>query len=77
MDKFASPKRNIIYILAGLALIILGYILLSGGGAENQQVFNYDLFSVRRMYVAPLLIIAGFVIEIVAILRIKPFRKEK
>ena len=33
MDKFAIPKRNIVYILAGLALIILGYILLSGGGA--------------------------------------------
>ena len=77
MDKFAIPKRNIVYILAGLALIILGYILLSGGGAENQQVFNYDLFRFRRMYVAPLLIIAGFVIEIFAILRIKPLKKNK
>ncbi|MBR4975377.1 MAG: DUF3098 domain-containing protein [Bacteroidales bacterium] len=77
MDKFAIPKRNIVYILAGLALIILGYILLSGGGAENQQVFNYDLFNFRRMYVAPLLIIAGFVIEIFAILRIKPLKKNK
>ena len=77
MDKFAIPKRDIVYILAGLALIILGYILLSGGGAENQQVFNYDLFSFRRMYVAPLLIIAGFVIEIFAILRIKPLKKNK
>ena len=49
MDKFAIPRRNIVYILAGLALIILGYILLSGGGAENQQVFNYDLFSFSRI----------------------------
>ena len=77
MDKFAIPKRNLIYILVGLFFIVLGYILLSGGGATNPDEFNYELFSVRRMYIAPLLIILGFVIEIFAILRRKPSKRNK
>lgn len=71
MEKFALPKKNIVFIIAGLILILIGYLLMTGGGAESRELFNYDLFSVRRLYVAPLFILAGFVVEIVAIMKVK------
>ncbi len=68
MEKFAIPKRNIIYIIIGLCVMILGFILMLGGGAENPQDYNYELFNARRLYVAPLLIIIGVGIEVFAIM---------
>ena len=74
MDKFAIPKENIVYLIAGLGLMILGYLLLLGGGADSPEVFNYALFSFTRMYVAPLLILAGFAVETVVLLMRRPIR---
>ncbi len=71
MERFAIPKRNILLIVIGLLVMILGFILLMGGGAENPEVYNYELFNARRLYVAPLFIIAGIAIEVVAIMWIK------
>lgn len=71
MDKFAIPKKNILFIIVGLIFMIVGFILLSGGGARTPDVYNYDLFSVRRLYLAPISILIGFVIIIVAILKRK------
>ncbi len=68
MEKFAIPKRNIIYIIIGLCVMILGFILMIGGGAENPQEYNYAIFNARRLYVAPLLIIIGIGIEVFAIM---------
>lgn len=69
MDKFAIPRKSIYFILIGLACIAIGYLLISGGGSGDKEVFNEAIFSVRRMYIAPLFIVAGFVIEVYAILR--------
>lgn len=69
MDKFALPKKNFFLILIGLGIMVLGYILLSGGGSDDLNVFNYDMFSFRRLVVAPLLILAGFGFEIYAIMK--------
>ena len=74
MDKFADPKENINYLIAGLCIMVIGYLFLMGGGTDSPEVFNYALFSFTRMYVAPLLILAGFVIELVVLLRKKPIR---
>lgn len=74
MDKFAVPKENIVWLIAGLCVMVLGYLLLLGGGADSPEVFSYALFSFTRMYVAPLLILAGFVMEIVVLLRRTPVR---
>lgn len=65
---FAFNKVN--YILMGLGLVVLlvGYILLSGGGSDDPDVFNPAMFDTRRLYVAPILIVLGFVVEIVAIM---------
>lgn len=75
MDKFPIPKKNVLYILAGLAVMILGYILISGGGSDDPEVFSTEIFSARRLIAAPLLILAGFVIEIFAIMH-KPGKNQ-
>lgn len=53
----------------GLLLIVIGFILLSGGGAENPQTeFSYNLFSFRRLWLAPIAILSGLALEGVAIM---------
>lgn len=62
-------KRNYVMILCGLAAIILGFILLSGGGSDDPATqFDYGMFSFRRLYIAPILLLAGFLFEIYAIM---------
>jgi hypothetical protein len=66
-------KENYRWMLVGIALVALGLILMAGGKSPDPNVFNKDeVYSVRRITVAPILILAGFVVEIFAI-----FRKEK
>ncbi len=63
-------KGNYVWMLAGLAFVILGFILMSGGKSSDPKVFdNNDVYSATRITIAPILIIAGFVIEIFAIMR--------
>lgn len=79
MDKIESKQDNkglelsfglVNYILmaAGILLLAIGYILLAGGGSDDPNVFNPAMFDNRRLYVAPILIVLGFVVEIVAIM---------
>ncbi len=58
-QDFAFGKQNYILIASGTGLCILGYFLMSGGGSDDPAVFSEELFSARRMYVAPLMILAG------------------
>jgi uncharacterized membrane protein len=66
---FAFEKSNYILMLIGLALIIIGYVLLTGGGSNDPNVFSYDLFNFRRLVLSPILIVVGFIVEIYAILK--------
>ena len=59
------------FLLVGLIVMVSGYILMSGGGSDDPQVFNYAMFDFRRMVAAPITIIAGIVIVIVAIMNTK------
>lgn len=61
-NDFAFGKQNYILIIVGTALAILGYILMSGGGSDDPTVFSEELFSFRRMFVAPILILVGLVV---------------
>jgi hypothetical protein len=64
------PYLNYILMFVGLAVIVLGYILMSGGRSEDPNVFDADaLYSFRRITLAPILIIIGLVIEGYAIMR--------
>lgn len=74
MDNFSIPKENIKLVLIGLGILVLGYVLLSGGGSDDPNVFNYDMFSFRRLVLAPICILAGFGFEIYAIMK-KPKKK--
>ena len=56
-------------MLVGLALMVLGYILMTGGGSSDPQVFNYAMFDFRRLVLAPASIVAGIIVIIVAIIR--------
>lgn len=67
-DGFAIPKRNIRYIIAGLVIMILGYIVMMGGGSKDPNVFNESMFNTLRTVIAPVLILAGMVVEIWAIM---------
>ncbi|WP_298061974.1 DUF3098 domain-containing protein [uncultured Rikenella sp.] len=68
-SAMALDRRNYVMILCGIAAIILGFILLSGGGSEDPATqFNDRMFSFRRLYVAPVLLLAGFLFEIFAIM---------
>ena len=60
-------KQNYIIVLIGLALIALGFILMIGGGSSDPDVFNESMFNFQRLTLAPILVLAGFVVEIVAI----------
>ena len=66
---FAMPKKNILYIIAGFMVMLVGYALMAGGGSDDPNVFNEEMFSFKRIVIAPVVIIAGIVIEIWAIMR--------
>lgn len=71
-ERFALRRINVIWILVGLVVMALGYILMIGGGSEDPNIFTGEqMFSFRRIVLAPILIFAGFVFEIWAIMYIK------
>ena len=68
-------RKNYLFMLIGLGIIILGFILMSGGGSDDPNVFNEAMFNFRRITLAPILVLAGFGFEIYAIMK-KPKNKE-
>jgi len=67
-DIFIFGKKNYKWMFIGLGFIALGFILMSGGGSDDPNVFNPDIFSWRRIRLAPTLVLFGFGIQIYAIL---------
>ncbi len=70
MEKqtFVFERKNYILLIAGIVLMIFGYLLMMGGGSDDPQVFNPEIFSAQRIIVAPILIIAGLLLEVFAIM---------
>lgn len=60
-------KQNYIIVLVGIALLVLGFILMLGGGSNDPNVFNEKMFDFQHITLSTILILAGFVVEIVAI----------
>ncbi len=74
-ERFAMPYKNLIYVIAGIALMIIGYVVMTGGGATDPGIFpEKEMFSFGRIVLAPVLILLGFVVEIFAIMY-KPKQK--
>jgi len=68
-SDLAFGKENYILLIVGLLFIITGFILMTGGGSNDPNVFSKEIFSFRRITLAPIVVIAGFVIEIFAIMK--------
>ena len=66
---FPIPVSSYKMILIGFGIIILGFILMMGGGSDNQAEFNYDIFSFRRITLAPIVVLMGFGFVFWAIMR--------
>lgn len=66
---FLFEKVNYKFLLIGIAVIALGFILMSGGGSDNPKVFNEDIFSFRRIRLAPTVVLVGFGITIYSIFK--------
>ncbi|MBC8766447.1 DUF3098 domain-containing protein [Arenibacter sp. BSSL-BM3] len=74
-QEFIFQKRNYLFMFIGLALISLGFILMSGGGSEDPNVFNPEIYNFRRIRLAPTLVLLGLGIEVYAIL-LNPHKKK-
>lgn len=70
MDKrdFAFGRMNFILLAVGMAVVIIGFILMSGAGSTD-QAYNPDIFSARRIKVAPVVCLVGFVAMVYAVVR--------
>lgn len=73
---FPIPAGNYKMILIGFGIIILGFILMMGGGSEDPNQFNYDIFSFRRITLAPIVVLGGFGFVFWAIMRNPRGKKE-
>lgn len=72
---FPLRRENYILLLIGFAIIMLGFILMMGGKSDDPNVFNEKIFSFRRITLAPIMVLFGFIFEIWAIMK-KP-KEEK
>ena len=67
--EFAFNRQNYILLFVSLGLIALGFLLMIGGKSENPQEFNTAIFNFQRLTLAPILILAGYVVGIFAIMK--------
>jgi hypothetical protein len=68
--RFALAKENYTYLIIGFLIIMVGFLLMVGGKSPDPAVFNADeLFSFRRITLAPVVVLAGFAFEIWAIMK--------
>lgn len=69
LEGFVFNRQNYRLLIIGLILIGLGFIFMIGGGSDDPNVFNYKIFNFQRLTLAPILILAGFIVEIFAIMK--------
>ena len=68
-EGFAFGKVNYKIMLVGIALLVIGYLLMVGGGSDDPKVFNPEIFSFRRITLAPIIVLAGFAAVMFAIMK--------
>jgi len=74
--QFIFNANNYKRMWIGLACIALGFVLMSGGGSDDPNIFNPEIFSPRRIRLAPALVLIGFIIQIIAILSSKGHKND-
>lgn len=75
ITDFVFERKNYKFMLIGIAFIAVGFILMTGGGSDDPNVFNPEIYNWRRIRLAPALILIGFGFEVYAIL-LNPNKKE-
>lgn len=68
-SKMSMTRKGLMTLLMGLLVMVAGFVLMIGGGTVDPDKFNWAMFDFRRLVAAPLVILCGIVIEVVAILR--------
>lgn len=68
-DGMALGEKNYKLLAIGLGVIVVGFVLMAGGGSDDPAVFSADVYSFRRITLAPIVVLAGFVFEIYAIMK--------
>jgi hypothetical protein len=68
-QRMPFTRKNYYMMLIGLGIIVLGFVLMSGGGEHTATEFDDSIFSFRRITLAPIVVIAGFVFEVYAIMK--------
>ena len=66
--QMAVTRKGLILMVVGLVMTVVGFIVLSGGGSKDPNVFNEAMFDFRRLVAAPVLILAGLIVEVVGIM---------
>lgn len=66
---FALGKENYILLVIGFVIIVIGFLLMIGGKSENPEEFNPEIFNFRRITLAPVIVLIGFIFEIWAIMK--------
>lgn len=69
MANFSLSEKNVRKVIIGLIVMVAGYILMMGGGSDDPNVFNPQIFSFTRLVVSPILVICGIVIIVVSIMK--------
>ena len=67
--EFALGRENYMLMIIGLVVLALGFLLMIGGNSKDPNVFSEEIFSFRRLTLAPILVLAGYIIEIFAIMK--------
>jgi hypothetical protein len=76
-DKMAVGAKGLKFMIVGILVMVAGLILLAGGGSKDPSVFNYAMFDFQRLVAAPVVIVCGVVIEIIAIMGRRTKKDEK
>jgi fumarate reductase subunit D len=74
--NFALGRENYKLLAIGFGIIIIGFLLMLGGKSKDPNEFSENIFSFRRITLAPIVVLAGFIFEIWAIMK-KPKEEEK
>lgn len=67
--ELVFDRSNYLLVILALLFIMLGFILMSGGGSEDPNVFDRSIFSFRRITLAPILVLTGYIIGVYAIMK--------